>query len=230
MTGSDASRPAWMERVADQLAQDTPEYFRTFAPPVGWHRRSAVLMLFAPGAPGAPGVPGARGEQVLLTERAPHLRSHPGQVSFPGGRMDPEDETIVRTALREAQEEVGVAPGYVDVVLTMPELFLTPSQNSVAPVLAWCPAPSPARVIDPNEVARAAWVPVADLVDPARRFTVTHPLGYRGPGFEAEGLFVWGFTAMLLSSLLDIAGLALPWDEGREVPLPDRLASPGLRS
>ena len=59
---------------------------------------------------------------------------------------------------------------------------------------------------------------------------MTHPLGYRGPGFEAEGLFVWGFTAMLLSSLLDIAGLALPWDEGREVTLPDRLASPGLRS
>lgn len=64
---------------------------------------------------------------------------------------------------------------------------------------------------------------------PDRRFTVTHPSGYRGPGFEVEGLFVWGFTAMLLSTLLDVAGLAPPWDESVERELPERLGRPWSR-
>lgn len=220
MPADAAPRPAWMARVRDRMAQDPPDYFRTFAPPPGWHRRSAVLMLFAPGT---------GGERVVLTERAAHLRSHPGQVSFPGGSMDAADRTPADAALREAHEEVGIPPAEVEVALSMPELFLTPSQHSVTPVLGWWPVPGPVRVVDENEVARAASVSVAELVDPARRFTVTHPLGYRGPGFEVDGLFVWGFTAMLLSSLLDVAGLAPPWDEDREVPLPDRLASPWMR-
>jgi len=206
-----------MAQVAHELDQGHPDYFRAFAPPLGWHRRSAVLMLFAPG-------PG--GDEVVLTERAQHLRSHPGQVSFPGGSLDPGDASEVATALRETHEEVGVPPSAVDVVLSFPQLFLSPSQQAVTPVLGWWPEPGEFPAIDPMEVARAGRVPVADLLDPAHRFTVTHPRGYRGPAFEVDGFYVWGFTAMLLSELFDVAGLTHPWDVSDERPLPDRLAAP----
>ena len=68
----------------------------------------------------------------------------------------------------------------------------------------------------------------ADLVEPANRFTAVFG-PYRGPAFEVGDLFVWGFTAMLLSSLFELAGLALPWDVARERPLPDRVMSPWMR-
>ena len=72
----------------------------------------------------------------------------------------------------------------------LPSLFLTPSGNAVTPVLGWWPTPGEVRVVDTREVERVERVPVAELLDPGRRFTVAHPTGYRGPGFEAGGLFV----------------------------------------
>ncbi len=213
-----APRPAWMDAVGALEATDH-EWFQRFRPPPGTRRRSAVLMLFGPGE---------RGEEVVLTERAHTLRSHPGQVSFPGGNLD-EGETPVGAALREAQEEVGIDPAGIEVVTSTPPLYLTPSQSAVTPVLAWWPRPTDVYAVDPAEVALAAKVPVVDLVNPDNRFTVTHPLGYRGPGFEVGELYVWGFTAMLLSVVLDVSGLATPWDEGREQQLSDRHASPWMR-
>jgi hypothetical protein len=62
-------------------------------------------------------------------------------------------------------------------------------------------------------------VPVRDLVDPRNRFSVRHPSGYVGAGFETGGLFVWGFTAAVLDSALELAGLGLPWDRNRSVTL-----------
>ena len=75
--------------------------------------------------------------------------------------------------------------------------------------------------VDPLEVARVERVPLAELLDPANRFRVRHPSGYVGPGFSASGLFVWGFTAGLLSRLLALAGLEQPWDTSRVRPVPD---------
>ena len=98
---------------------------------------------------------------------------------------------------------MGLDPAGVEVLATFPDLFLTPSQNAVTPVLAWWPVPVPVGVVDRGEVEQVLRVRVADLLDPANRFTTV--LGpYRGPGFEVDGLFVWGFTAMLLSSLFDL--------------------------
>ena len=212
--------PEWLTGLAARTDVADHEWFATYAPPEAHDRRSAVLMLFGPDAVG--------GEDVVLTERAHTLRSHPGQVSFPGGRIDPEDDGSVAAALREAEEEVGLDPAGVEVLATFPDIFLTPSQNSVTPVLAWWPSPVPVGVVDRGEVERVVRVRVGDLLDPAHRFTTVFG-PYRGPGFEVDGLFVWGFTAMLLSSLFDLAGLSAPWDESLERGLPDRVRSPWMR-
>ena len=132
--------PDWLTALAARKDVADHEWFSSFAPPAGHERRSAVLMLFGPDPRG--------GEDVVLTERAHTLRSHPGQVSFPGGKVDPGDDGSVGAALREAEEEVGLDPAGVQVLATFPELFLTPSQNAVTPVLAWWPRPVPVGVVD----------------------------------------------------------------------------------
>ena len=214
-------RPDWLHRLAGREDVAGHEWFTTYAPPDGHGRRSAVLMLFGPDPAG--------GEDVVLTERAHTLRSHPGQVSFPGGALDPEDGGPVEAALREAEEEVGLDRSGVEVLAAFPPLYLAPSSNAVTPVLAWWPEPVPVGVVDRREVERVVRVPVADLVDPTHRFTAVFG-PYRGPGFEVGDLFVWGFTAMLLSTVLDLAGLTRPWDEAVERELPDRVRSPWMRA
>ena len=212
--------PGWLTALAARTDVADHEWFATYAPPEDHERRSAVLILFGPDAAG--------GEDVVLTERAHTLRSHPGQVSFPGGRIDPEDDGSVAAALREAEEEVGLDPVGVEVLATFPDIFLTPSQNAVTPVLAWWPVPAAVGVVDRGEVERVVRVRVADLLDPANRFTTVFG-PFRGPGFEVDGLFVWGFTAMLLSSLFELSGIALPWDQSLERGLPERVRSPWMR-
>ena len=208
-------RPVWMERVITRVREEPPHYFERFRPPPDPPRRSAVLMLFGPDPRG--------GEDVVLTERAHTMRSHAAQVSFPGGGLEDGDTGPIDAALREAEEEVGVDPTSVDIVGSLPPLFLGPSGHAVTPVLGWWPAPNPIRVVDAAEVARVVRVPIESLLDPANRFYATHPSGYRGPAFETAGLFVWGFTAMLLSELLDLAQLSAPWDESAERELPEHI-------
>jgi 8-oxo-dGTP pyrophosphatase MutT (NUDIX family) len=195
---------------ADQLSR--------FEPPPGHGRRSAVLILFAGAGDGPDGV------DVLLTERASTLRSHAGQVAFPGGRIDPDDAGPGAAAVREAVEETGLHPDGVEVLAELPDLYLPVSDYAVTPVLAWWHTPSAIGVGDPAEVSRVARVPVDELVDPANRFQAVHPTGFVGPAFRAGGLFVWGFTAGLLDRVLHLAGWERPWDRTRlqdVPPVPD---------
>lgn len=215
--------PEWLTRVGPATHGVLPDWFAEFRPPPSPRRSSAVLILMAQHAGATPtgDVGGVGGVDVVLTERSHHLRSHAAQVSFPGGHIDPTDAGPVEAALREANEEVGLLPGTVEVVDKLPALYMRPRENAVTPVIGWWREPHPIGVVDHGEVAQVARVPVADLIDPVNRFTVTGPRGYKGPGFWAGDMFVWGFTAKLLDAIFALGGVALPWDETVERPLPE---------
>lgn len=211
---SETAVPVWLRRVADEARDLDPRRLSRLLPPEGGAaRRSAVLVLVASWA-------GA--DSVLLLQRSSTLRSHAGQVAFPGGSAEPDDVDDVATALREAQEEAGVGPDHVEVLASWPTLWIPVSDFAVTPVLGWWRTPREIRP-DGTEMLTGALVPLAELADPANRFTVTAPSGWRGPGFEVGDLWIWGFTAGLLDRLLAFGGWERPWDpDARVVPAPVR--------
>jgi 8-oxo-dGTP pyrophosphatase MutT (NUDIX family) len=204
--------PAWLDPLVDVARRTTVEQWTRFAPPVEGGRRSAVLVLLA-------GTTLAEAD-VLLIERAHDMRSHSGQPAFPGGAIDPTDVDDVDAALREATEETGLDRSGALPFGLLPDLFLPPSGFVVAPVLAWWRSPSEVGVCDPAEVASVHRVPLAELIEPARRVRVRHPLGYIGPGFEVRDLLVWGFTAGILDRMLGLTGWERPWNAERILDLP----------
>lgn len=211
--------PDWLAPVEALLRSPNPEVLSDWTVPHGTTARPAsVLIVFAHGA---------RGPEVLLLERAHDMRSHAGQVAFPGGSQDPGEDDVA-AAVREAEEETGLDPDGVHVLGALPPIWLPPSNFEVTPVLAWWHTPSRVFAVDPAETASVHVVAVADLVDPANRVTVRHPSGYLGPAFLVSDLLVWGFTAGLLSRILNRVGWELPWDESRVLDLPTALAASSL--
>jgi 8-oxo-dGTP pyrophosphatase MutT (NUDIX family) len=205
------SAPGWLDELVRALPAVRGEQLSRFLPPPTGGRHSAVLVLFGEGP---------AGPDVLLIERARTMRSHAGQPAFPGGSLDPEDgdpggDGPVRAALREATEEVGLDPASVEVLGQLPALFLPPSGFVVHPVVGWWRSPHAVAVVDADEVAAVARVPLDELVDPANRQLVRHPSGWVGPAFEVADLLVWGFTAGLLDRLLALGGWEQPWDRAR---------------
>lgn len=212
--------PLWLARLRDAVAHveaDLPSAVaggsvagRSVAGGAAG-RPSAVLMLLGQDR---------EGPDLLLIERAADLRSHAGQPAFPGGAVDEGDEGPVAAALREATEETGLDPRGVDVLGTLPSIFLPPSGYTVTPVLAWWRRPAAVGVVDVREVAAVHRVPIAELADPANRLRVRHPLGYVGPAFRVRGMVVWGFTGALVDRLLRLGGWEQPWDLTRVEVMP----------
>lgn len=210
--------PSWLEPVRDAAAAISAEDLTRFLPPDDADtREGAVLMLFGEGE---------AGPDLLLTERAHDMRSHPGQVSFPGGKVDPTDDGPVSAAIREAEEETGLDPSGVDIFATLPQLWLPPSNFTVTPVLAWWREECEVSVVDPREVHAIFRVPIEELLDPQHRISVRHPSGWRGPAFligDDKDLILWGFTAGVIARLFDFMGWARPWDENVLRDLPDHM-------
>ncbi|HEU4458167.1 MAG TPA: CoA pyrophosphatase [Methylibium sp.] len=158
-----------------------------------------------------------RGLTLLLTLRTDHLHDHAGQISFPGGRSEPQDASAADTALREAEEEVGLAREHVELIGELPT-YTTVTNFVVTPVVALV---SPGFTLrpDPFEVAEVFEVPLDFLMNPAhhRRHAFESPVGRReflsmpwrrvaeageaGQSTEAREYFIWGATAAMLRNL-----------------------------
>ncbi len=152
-----------------------------------------------------------QGLHVLLTRRTEQLRDHAGQISFPGGKSEPDDADAIGTALREAQEEVGLAPRHVDVIGQMP-VYSTVTSFIVTPVVALVQPPFD-LALDASEVSEAFEVPLAFLMNPAhhqrhvfmfdggqRQFLSMPWQGHNAQGQPHE-YFIWGATAAMLRNL-----------------------------
>ena len=144
--------------------------------------------------------------EIVLTRRADHLPQHPGQVSFPGGAAEEDDDSAVQTALREAYEEIGLPPG-----AAIPIGFLdrmdTISDYRVLPVVALVQSEPPVTwVLEQSEVAEVFTVPFSIVLD-ARRY-VSYEIDRQGPvrrvwSLEWNGQRIWGATAAMLMNLIE---------------------------
>ena len=155
--------------------------------------------LVTPAAVLVPVVNREGGLTVLLTQRSDALPDHPGQISFPGGRIDPEDATVEAAALREAQEEVGLAPDRVTVLGRLAP-YETVTGFSVTPVVGWVEPPIDIAA-DPVEVADVFEVPLAFLLEPANQQRHFRMLGSKRRDYFAipyAERYIWGATAAML--------------------------------
>ena len=142
------------------------------------------------------------GTTVLLTQRTEHLRDHAGQISFPGGRAETRDLSPTHTALREAEEEIGLSSAHVEVVGTLPE-YLTVTGYRITPVVAFLTPPFSLRP-DPSEVAEVFEVPFAFLMNPENHQRRSREVQGKTRYFFAMPYgrhFIWGATAGIIVSL-----------------------------
>ena len=169
----------------------------------------------------APVVTRPEGPAILFTKRADHLTDHPGQMSFPGGGREPEDDDLLATAIREANEEIGLDPMAVNVVGRLDDIR-TVTHYSVRPFVARIPD----REYIPNdeEVAEVVTLSVDALTDLDNYESEQRDHPYYGEirlhFFYVDGYTVWGATARMLVQLLE---LATDW---RMPPEPDRYTGP----
>jgi 8-oxo-dGTP pyrophosphatase MutT (NUDIX family) len=162
-------------------------------------RLSGVLLLLSPGPE----------NEALITfiKRNEYEGVHSGQIAFPGGKFEAGDLTLADTALREAEEEIGIKPSTVDLMGPLSELFVPPSNFIIQPFLARtgyinCFIPSPA------EVASVFSVPLSHFLTPGIRGN--YEIKYRNgsylqvPGYKFQDHLIWGATAMILNELLEL--------------------------
>lgn len=161
-------------------------------------RDSAVLQLIYP-VDGKP--------HMLFMRRTEDGRAHSGQISFPGGRWEAQDENFMQTALREANEEVGLQPGAIEVLGAMTPLYIPVSYFMVHPFVAWSDARPDYRP-SADEVSELIELPFDYLLDPANKIrTEVRPVSAPGLVLEVpayripDGSFIWGATAMMLAEL-----------------------------
>ncbi len=186
---------------------------RVASRPAGGGRPAAVLIALAD-------IDGDT--EVVLVEKNARLRSHSGQMAFPGGAMEPSDASPIAAALREAEEEVGLRPDEVEVLGVLPAAYVRASDFDVTSVVARWTSPRALMPVDVGEIAAVHSVAIDVLLEPANRVTWQLPNGFAGPGFVAGELFVWGFTAYLLDGMFELAGWTLPWDASRVSDVPER--------
>lgn len=194
---SEHHEPLWPPETTwhiDDIVEAVPEHSAPLLPSFPDARVSAVLVALAEGDDGA---------EVLLTRRSMQLRTHRGEMSFPGGRLDP-GETPVETALREAHEEVGLDPAAPRIVGELAHLNTIVSRSYIVPIVSVLDH-RPALEPQTGEVDRVLWTPLAEFARPGTyrmerwgQPPMDRPLHF----FELDDETVWGATAHMLVDLL----------------------------
>ncbi|WP_256079873.1 CoA pyrophosphatase [Massilia sp. YIM B04103] len=176
-----AEPPAWTPELPDESARFP-------------HPTAAAVLV--------PLVLREEGLSLLLTQRTAHLNDHAGQIAFPGGRAEQSDASPIETALRETEEEIGLARRHIEVIGHLPD-YLTGTGYRVTPVVGLVLPPFELRA-DPGEVAEIFEVPLAFLMDGLnhRRLSAELPSGRRSfYAMPYEERFIWGATAGMLRNL-----------------------------
>ncbi len=180
--------------------------------PHGWQRRetpprqAAVLILLYPELDGR--------LHIVLTLRNADLRGHSGQVSFPGGKQDPEDKSFASTALRETCEEVGICDDKIRIIGELSKFYIPPSHFDVYPTVARYDS-IPIFDSNPAEVAEVFSFALEDLLNPRCKHEEQSRIGghnVRIPYYAVKGHKVWGATAIMLSELEERLRAVVPQD------------------
>ncbi|AYM43570.1 NUDIX hydrolase [Mycobacteroides chelonae] len=207
--------PPWLQGLA-MNPEHASAQLRTGFNGLGqyWVRRHAAVLILLNGTPN----PRRRGlpddASVLLLRRSEALRRGPREIAFPGGFAEAGDLSLVGTALREANEEVGLNPVGVQPIAVLDSCALVPFTYCVTPVIAYWSVVTPTWVVDPGETAEVLQMPLAQLIDPSHRTAIRwRLLGSRGvmPVFRVDDVVIWGFTAWVLSAVISAAGWEEPW-------------------
>ncbi len=161
-----------------------------------YHESAVLILLF----------PFREQIQICLIRRPGTMKNHAGQIAFPGGKREKEDADLIRTALREAYEEIGVPGESVEIIGELTSVYVQVSGFLIKPVLGWLKE-KPLLKIDASEVDEVIFISLEELADQGNRCekwmdTRTGPVS--APGFEINGSFIWGATAMMLAELADI--------------------------
>ncbi len=183
--------PAALRAIFRQPADNTPAP----VPPEGFTPAAVLIPLLLK----------AGSVDLLLTRRTEDVETHKGQIAFPGGMADRKDATRWHTALRETEEELGIAPAHIEVLGMLDDLF-TPTGFLITPVVGIV-RPHPQIQPNPREVAEVFMVPLEFFADSenGRREIRSTPLGTREVWFyEYQGRVIWGATAAMIRNLCEI--------------------------
>jgi len=164
--------------------------------PNTFHESAVLILLF----------PFREEVRLCLIRRPSSMKNHAGQIAFPGGKREKDDSSLLLTALREAREEIGIDTDSLEIIGELSSVYVQISNFLIKPVVGWMQQ-MPELFANSSEVDEIIFISLDDLVNQSNRCdremeTMTGRLSV--PGYEINGLFIWGATAMILAELADI--------------------------